>query len=446
MKTSAKLLLATAALASACSNNSGSNSSQSAGSCSNATINASSSLVTTTNTNSIPVYVADTATTGTTGYSNEPLVSVTICTPNHTSASQCQTISNVLLDTGSYGLRIFGSAIASNVQLQQEYVMVSGNPYALAQCATFGTGADWGAIQTADIVLGNQTATAVPMQVVNNGFAAIPSGCADLKPDTDPCTAGFNGILGIGPFVRDCGADCASTSTYVNPGLYFACSSSNCGDVTGSGSNAAIPVATSLQLGNPIALFSSSSYNNGLSLTLPSVPTSGASALQGTLTFGIGSTAGNAPGSSIAVYSSDSSGASDGNGIDFTTIYNGHTYGGSGSGQAFLDSGSNGYFFPNTTSIATCSNGFFCPTSTQNLTATIAGYSGTPTVSVSFSIANAQTQFGSGHSAFSALGAPQTSVFDWGLPFFFGRTVYEGFDGKSATYNSGSATGPYWAF
>jgi hypothetical protein len=33
-------------------------------------------------------------------------------------------------------------------------------------------------------------------------------------------------------------------------------------------------------------------------------------------------------------------------------------------------------------------------------------------------------------------------VFDWGLPFFFGRTVFTAFSGASTP----AGPGPYWAF
>src|SRR5271157_3560515 len=47
-------------------------------------------------------------------YPNEPCVSVTICTPGTTT---CQTINDILLDTGDQGLRIFKQAL--NVSLEQ---------------------------------------------------------------------------------------------------------------------------------------------------------------------------------------------------------------------------------------------------------------------------------------------------------------------------------------
>lgn len=400
----------------------------------------------TSGTSTVPLYVADASTTGRYGYPNEPMVSVTICTPNHTSASQCQTISNILLDTGSFGLRVFGSAINSNVHLAQQTITVQGETMNLAECAAFGTGADWGSVKNADVLLGNQTATNIPIHVIDIGFGQIPDGCAALCPDTDPCMASFNGILGVGPFTQDCGTNCDSSDDSVNPGAYFGCDSTGCYDGysgnCGSDGVCAVQVSTTQQVVNPVGQFASG-HNNGVSLTLPSISANGSSAVtSGTLTLGIGAT------SSVQVYPADPNGMNDYNNLDFDTTFDGTLLGyqGTDGSLAFLDSGSNGIFFPANLPSCSDSQGFFCPGSTQDFNATMAGYQGTASNSESFYIGNADSLFGSGNSAFNNIGGPASGMFDWGLPFFFGHTIYVGLSGTTANINSSSVTGPYWAF
>lgn len=441
-KLSAILILITAQ---GCSHSS---SSSGGSTCTTATKNASNSLITSTNTNTIPVYIADTSTTGSIGYTNEPLVSVTICSPNHSSSSECQTISNILLDTGSFGLRIFSSAIASNVVLTAETVTINSTAYKVGVCQAFGTGADWGAVQNADVIMGNQTATNIPIQVINHSSTPLPSNCASLDPDTDPCSAGYNGILGVGMFAEDCGSDCTVTSTSTNPGQYFACNDNGCFDAyTCSGSTCVVPIPLSKQVINPIAKFASG-YNNGLSLAFSTTPNpTGSSGIAGSMTMGIGTTAGNTPGSNVVVYAADANGMTDGNGSNFLTLFNSVTYG-NGSKQSFIDSGSNGLFFPTNATFPTCSDGsgFFCPSTETSGSAKVGSYGGTASDTVGFFIGNATTLFNTNNSAFYNLGGNTSSIFDWGLPFFFGRTTYVGLDGTSATFNSGTKTGPYWAF
>lgn len=441
---------------SACGGGSNSNSSSSSGcaaantSCTTA---AGPTVIPTSTTANVDMYVGDPNTTGQWTYQNEPLVSVTICTPNHTSASQCQTITNILLDTGSYGLRVFGSAINSNVQLTQQTIDEDGETMSLGECMQFGTGADWGAVKKGDVLLGNQTASNIPIQVIDVNFASIPSGCAALCPDTDPCTAGFNGILGVGIFSQDCGNDCAlSQNDQVNPGLYFGCDSTGCynadnGPCSSDGACAyEVPLAN--QVINPVANFAAGA-NNGVSLYFPSISANGASAVtNGVLHLGIGTV------SSVTVLPADQNGMTDGNVADFATTFQGVTYGGSNSNPsnendpslAFIDSGSNSLFFPSNQPQCSDNPGFFCPGTTQSLSATMEGFSGTPTSSVSFSMANADALFNTGNSAFYNVCASSQGIFDWGLPFFFGRTVYVGLNGTTATINSSTSTGPYWAF
>ena len=120
----------------------------------------------------------------------------------------------------------------------------------------------------------------------------------------------------------------------------------------------------------------------------------------------------------------------------FTTTYKGTPY-----SFSFVDTGSNGYFFldSTTTGLPNCTraSGFYCPSSTQNFNATIAS------TGVGFSVANAETLFNNANNfVFSNLAGPNPQSFDWGLPFYFGHNVYEAIEGKSTS----GGTGPYVAF
>lgn len=349
-------------------------------------------------------------------YANGLFTSVTICVPG---SSTCQTIDGILVDTGSYGLRLLSSAGggALNLSLPQQSGH-NGNP--VGECAQFVSGFTWGSVNTADVKISGEQASKVPVQVIDPTFAAVPSGCKNAGvPENDTLqTLGANGILGIGPFADDCGRACAQTGSE-NPGMYYECASASC-SVTDE------PVAQQVQ--NPVALFPTD--NNGVVIELPSLSGSAAS-LSGSMVFGIGTQANNSLGKA-QVFPVNSSG-------EFDTTFKGKSY------AAFVDSGSNAYFFldETTTGIPTCSSnsGFYCPASTQNLSATTS--SGAPSQTIHFSIANADSLFmNRGDFVFSSLGGPNPGTFDWGLPFFLGRNVFTAIGGRSTP----GGIGPFWAY
>ena len=85
---------------------------------------------------------------------------------------------------------------------------------------------------------------------------------------------------------------------------------------------------------------------------------------------------------------------------------------------------------------------FYCPTTSPDLlSATNQGATGNQGV-VNFSIENADRLLSSGNIAFSTLGGPRTDSFDWGLPFFYGRTVFTAIENMSTP----GVTGPYIAY
>ena len=339
-------------------------------------------------------------------YLNKPCVSVTVCKPG---TSTCQTVTDILLDTGSNGLRIFKQAL--NVSLPQVTV-ASGS---LAECIQYGDGSsDWGPIQMANVVLGGEPGVQVPIQVIDATFGTRPRAC--LNADTKPSDAGFNGILGVGLLAQDCGAACVSSAIW-----YYACTGSTC-----SGSTA--PLTSQVQ--NPVALLPRD--NNGVLVQLPGVSLGGVPSVNGSLILGIGTQSNNTPGA-VTAYPANSSG-------EFTTTFNGTSF-----ATSFIDSGSNGLFFSAPSSLlpdCVANPGFYCPPTTTSLSAINTGAFGSPSGTVPFQIGNLDSLNSSGNRVFSEVGGSGGGGFDWGLPFFLGRNVFVGIDGKGSSLGSG----PYWAY
>jgi len=345
---------------------------------------------------------------------NQLLTSVTICLPGTTN---CQTISNVLVDTGSSGLRLLASAVTLTLPRASDS---SGNP--LGNCAAFASETyAWGPVATADVQLAGEIASSVPVQLIGvSGFPAVPAACDTGGAALTAALLGAEGILGIGVFRQDCGNGCAAAGAQL-PGIYFNCPGSGC-------VAAAVPLQQQIQ--NPVWLFPQD--NNGVVISLPALSASGGQSVSGSLTFGIGTQSNNAL-SGVQVYTTDTNG-------DFSVTFNGVNYAGS-----FVDSGSNGLFFRNAAAlgIPLCSDNpsFYCPLSTFNTSAIATGASGASNTIV-LSIANADQLFASGNRAFNDLGGPAAAGFDLGLPFFYGRPVYVAIQGQSTT----AGAGPYWAF
>jgi hypothetical protein len=351
-------------------------------------------------------------------YPNKPCVSVTICSPG---TSICETIYDVLLDTGSTGLRIFKSLLPANLSLTQ---VTSNDSGSLVNCIQYADGsADWGPVQIADVILGNEKAANVPIQIINSTFGTTSRQIKSLcgTPDSSPATAGFNGILGVGLFTEDCGSKCASSSSN---GRYYSCSGSTCNSTKAPLSD---------QIKNPVSLLPAD--NNGVIVQLPVIPTGGVTSADGILILGIDKQSNNSS-SGVTMYHTDLT-----NG-DLITVFNNNTY-----SDSFIDSGSNGLFLnaSSMSALTTCSSAtyanWFCPSSTQSLSATTKGYEGSPSGTVYFQIGNASSLLSSSYNVFIELGGPDTS-FDWGLPFFLGRSVYVGIENKTSSLG----TGPYWAY
>ena len=347
-------------------------------------------------------------------YANGLFTSVTVCAPG---GSNCQNISGVLVDTGSFGLRLLSSALGPVSGSLPQQTDVSGN--SVFECAQFVDSVVWGPVKTADVKIGSETASSVPIEVISSNTTPIPSGCKAIGPaEEDLSSLGANGILGIGFFLQDCGSACSVPGSS-NPGFYYSCSGSSC-QITAE--------SNSQQVQNPLGFFATD--NNGVILHLPAA-TPGAT-VTGSLTFGIGTQSDNAINSQL-IFRPDSFG-------NLKTTFKGQSYAG------FIDSGSNGYFFLDSasTGLPNCPSsqkGFYCPASPVNLSAT--NNSGATSNTVNFTIANAADLFAMNSGfAFPTLGGPDPATFDWGLPFFFGRNIYVAIEARQTPAGSG----PFWAY
>jgi hypothetical protein len=345
---------------------------------------------------------------------NQPFGTVTICVPG---TSNCQVIGGILIDTGSMGLRILSSAVT--IPLPQQ-TGAGGGP--VVECHGFVDGFTWGPVQTADIKMAGEQASAASIQLIGvDRFPTIPSSCSSQgSSEETQGDLGANGILGVGPAKQDCGSGCTFAGSS-NPGLYYLCPTPSTCQVT------TVPAGN--QVANPVALFAGD--NNGVALQLPIVQAGGAPSVSGSLIFGIGTQSNNALGAA-KVFGMDARG-------NFTTTFNGQSY-----AKSFIDSGSNGIFFLDaaTSGLPDCKNstGFYCPTATRTFSATHVGANGT-SATVSFSAGNVDTV----NATFSVFGEATGSNpggFDWGLPFFYGRTIFTAIVGQPTP----AGPGPYWAY
>ena len=385
--------------------------------CSNASGVANGSIIlSVAASNNVAQVIVDAGPEGVNNQINAPFTNVTICYPN---SSTCQTVDHILVDTGSYGLRILSSVINSNLNLPTIY---APNGYPAAECAQFFSGILWGSVKIADIKIASESAASIPIQVVadtSSPFTQIPSSCQNTGSNMGTLALlGAKGILGIGLFTQDCGSTCVNSAV---SGSYYSCPSS------GTCTSSSMPLNN--QVSNPVSGFSIN--NNGVLLKLPTVATGGVTTLSGLLIFGIDTQANNQIGTANIIPANSLG--------NFTTSYKGKSL-----TSSFFDSGSNGLFFTDST-ISYCSGrtGFYCPASTLTLSA-IQNASNNTQLSVNFSIENL-TNLDSNIIASNiggSIGRYSSGIFDWGLPFFFGRSVFIAISGATTQHG----TGPFWAY
>jgi hypothetical protein len=350
---------------------------------------------------------------------NTLFTTVTLCVPGST--TQCATIDHVQVDTASFGFRVLAAALPSGFTLP--VVMLPNNAGSLVECTVFGDGYSWGPVAHADFTIAGESVASMPLQIIGDSrFSTVPTACSSsstVANEEDTVAAfGANAIIGIGVEPSDCPA-CAQQT---GPEVYFACTTAT------SCTETIVPVVDLVP--NPISDFATD--NNGSFLVLPAVPLAGAATVTGSLIFGVDTQTNNQSGSQTVVFV-------DPNNAQLTMVYKGSTL-----TDSFIDSGTNGIYFADTT-LTTCTDApsFYCPSSTQNLPLGINLHNGSVS-STNFNVVNADT-LTNGMAAFPGLaGTLPASLdgFDWGLSFFYGKRVSTVIAGETTS----AGLGPYIAF
>ena len=281
--------------------------------------------------------------------------------------------------------------------------------------------------------MAGEKGSSVPIQLIDSSNPStypVPNACTSSGGINENTVAalGANGILGIGTFQQDCGLNCQNNAV---AGTYYLCPNGVC-------SSTSVPL--NFQLQNPVWTFAQD--NNGVLISLPSIPDTGAHTASGSLIFGVGTQSDNALGSA-QIYTADTHG-------NFQTTYKNVAY-----NQSFIDSGSNALYFLDSTTlgIPDCpspNQGWYCPAVTTSYTVTNTGLNGTSNP-VTLSVANADALFlanGGQNAAFSNLAgdsgtSTSTDYFDFGLPFFYGRSVFVGIENMTGP---NKVVGPYYGY
>lgn len=355
--------------------------------------------------NSMPIVVKGIS-TATAHAFNRITASIRVCTPGSDTA--CVTVDNVILDTGSVGLRLQGRALAAS----SLPVVTTADNRPVAECFAFvGRSNIWGNVRRADVHLGGLVARNIPVQVSDRTLARpADNSCPDYN--NDPAS---NATLGIGWAKLD------------RAGTYYECGASDCTRFA----NGTVP--PEVRVPNPVSRLPV--HDNGEVFEIPQARAAVTDQIAGTLFFGVGTAADNRLDPSVQIVPLDAQG-------NFTTWFDGNTY-----PESYFDSGTQtlGFLDPN---LQTCMSysGDYCVARPSNLyQARLSGTAAATPVSNFFRISRQPGPAGQLRNVYDDIASVGSAgSFVWGLPFFIEKRVFVVQQGE--TPQGSALAGPFYGF
>lgn len=353
---------------------------------------------------------------------NRMFVTVTICQPG---TNICQTIDHIMPDSGSTGLRI----TKSSIQLSGlPAITYQGLP--ITQCMNYGGGYVYGGVVLADVRIGDESATSIPLQIIDDGDQSlVPDSCTSMATYLSFPDSGQRGNLGINPMTNP-------ANDYT---LVYSCESSDsCTEL----SNPVQQMPQTLNV-NVISYFKQD--NNGVIFSMPAIANAPAESVVGQMIFGIGTNSNNqVMESTVAVLGNPSS-----NMANFTTNT------GIQITPAIIDSGTEFIYWYDAL-LPACPEPFsylYCPGKPGSIFewgSMISNYSGGSSFFVQAGIANWNFGGFPDSPVIPLLGSSTTYLSNfsiYGFPFFFGKNIYLGFQGKGNSVSSTAlGSSPAWGF
>lgn len=363
---------------------------------------------------------------------NQPTVSVTLCVPGHTDVDHCQTIPDILVDTGAAGLRIMSEALKPS--LRTAFAPETHHGMAVAECLLYVQSAAWGSVAQADVWLGTdptldkgtkpQYGKMVPFQLIGDSrVPAPPLGCNSQGPLEDTVEDfGSNGTIGVSPDTLD-----------HNP-LYYTCTASSCTRQR---------LAETQQVPNPVGRLPDD--NNGVILQMDALSNGRVQeSSNGKLILGIGTEDNNklAPNTKIAYVNEDM-------GMKSITLRVGSKPASTFNALYYdaFDSGTNTLTFPSLNGLSTLYPGrwWYNPDKPEVVSMSVTDDKGATTAGYAFTVAPTAEKDFEHYAALGQLGGHEDRMVLIGLPYFYGKTLYFAMKGAKVPSADGKTTltGPF---